>query len=1336
MKKILIVSTLYMALMALLYSKSQTMDIPPEADSASFTFKLNEAVPLSLRFLPLAGAAPEAVTFTPAEEKWDVNKLAPEFKKVKLENHLLKVTLKRNVSFSFYVRPKTFHYNAKDIKTLLPQWQTMPDALQKEIALAVRYDAKNSRVYLDGKYAFSCKGKIRSIEADGKGNYVIGNWNAYTGDAGYYANFEVLDIGATGVADSMKNGKLSLSPGKQLIENIPFDLMPASRSADIAVTRNTNGKGALDVDAFLARDTFDALKEAQVTSVPAGYYSKIHLIFAISPTIGKERKFTVKIGRSSRFGRTTPGGYTDIVLPESDKDFPSNIRKIGTVVNDGRTLDLYLGTFSLALGDYMGLLEPEFKRTGREKFSDYLDVEIFGPRVIRTKPYFSPHLKPTGKPSAVNLFAATLEKAPGSIRMTPARTAYIFNDGEKAEASLKLSAAQSGKYNVEMKILDLRSCNMKPAVYDWEESSERPLRTIKKEAALSAGDNREFKLDLSMPGKGHFAFRLDICYNGERFLTHTGGFVQLAKNDRRATRLESPYSMWWWNGVHDTWADTEDAYRLMHETLGIHKFSYAPFTHQFFCRHVEKQYPALAKEKILPPQMRFYNMPDHIRNDEAKMLERIEKRYQPMYDRYPEVKDVLIFHESYGDITPPEIFGVKKQLTPQEKKRDLSFARVAEVLARWHRKKHPDVKLVFGNQTSSTAIVAALLRSGFDPKYIDKIGLETPGQGSMPERIWQGGTQASLYMKELLKYYRLNIPLTACYEYTALPSRRVGYDGKYAVRDALMAYGNRYDHVYLGTIQTTGNTYTQTIWGDGALLPEPYRYPLPVFPAIHTLTNVLDQAEFARNIQTGSNSIYLQEYSRKRGDYVYAVWAPAGENRMRFVFADGSDIRSIDMYGNSQGEKADFQLNVNAFPRYIISDRKIVRSSVIRRTYAPMPPEMKVVSPLEQTAEVIKLSRALYPEVDVAYINGDFTLTGVNDAEKGKCLEIRLNKKGKISPLNTEFVKLKLSRQIIVKDNMDWIGLWVKGDSGWGKISFDVTDAKGINYISDGVWHDFDCQMTINHDGWRFMRIPFGKTDRELNNPSLGVRWQVNSGWAHSPEPQYPVTITAVNVALRRVAPAPVDWVEVPGCIRIKDLSVAGTSKIVFRQMKPLDSAIQKQLENANVKHLITAGDIEPDGSVSVKDGEIYYAGPQGPIFSSRSLLVKRDEFAYEICFRLHTMRSNRPHTGLSFKIDGRFYFPLSPASRDARFVIPQDKYTVVRVEVKGKNMTCFVNGKKTAQETLSKPLHHLQLIKNGDPVAVQYMAVCELSEKIAAGATVSSVGATNSEDQTNATGN
>ncbi len=1339
MKKISLTLLLFCIAAALsLHGKTQTLTIPTADDSAAFSFKLNTPQTLSLRFIPVSGTAPAPLTFTPMEEKWDVNKLAPEFSKIKLDNHYLKVDIDRRSSFNFYLRPKTFHYNAKDIKELLPQWQAMPNALQKAVALELRFDGTNSRVYLDGKYAFSYPGKFRSIEVSGNDDLAITNWKTFANDLKYYGNFEVLDIGATGVAAAMKDAQISLSPGKQFINGIPFNLMPANQSADIALTKNTNGKGGLDVDAFLARDTFDCLKESQVTSVPAGFYHKLHLIFAIDQSPEKERKFTIKIGRSSRFGRTSPIGYTDVVLPDNDRNFPANIRKVGTITVNGKALALYQGTFTLSLGDYMGLLEPDFKRVGRERFSDYLDVEIFGPRVIATKPYFSPHLKPTGAPSAVNLFAATLEKAPGEFSMTPSRTAYVFNDGDNASASLKLTAAQAGKFKVELRVLNLGDCQLKPAVYDWLESSEKPLKVITKEAELKAGASQEIALDLAMPGKGHFAFRLNIYHNNKRFLTHTGAFVQLAKNDRKATAQESPYSLWWWgNGIHDTWTDIEKAYRLMHDTMGVHQFSYAPFSAHFFHHYVGKQYPALANVKILPPQMRFRNIPDHLRNDEAKMMEHIEKQYKPMYDRYPEVKNALIFHESYGDVTPPEIFGMKKTLTPQEKKRDLSFVKAAEALAKWHRKNHPDVKLIFGNQTSSTAIIAALLRSGFDPKYIDKIGLETPGQGSMPERIWQGGVQASLYMKELLKYYKLDIPLTACYEYTARPNRIVGYDGKYKIRDALMAYGNGYDHIYLGTMQTTGNSYPQTIWGDGFLLPEPYRYPLPELPALHTLTNVLDQAKFLRNVATGSNSIYLQEYTRKRGDYVYAIWAPAGENRLRVVFPHGTSLRSICMYGNAQTEEPTFDLDVNAYPRYIVASKKIQNCSLVKRTYPPMPREMKTVLPLENANEVIMIARALCPEVDVAYINGDFAINSVTDQEKGKCIEVKLNKKGKISPLNTEFVKLKLARQVIVNDNMDWIGLWVKGDSGWGKISFDVTDANGTNFVSDGVWHDFDCQMTINHDGWRFMRFPFDKMDRKLTNPSLGVRWQVNSGWASSPEPKYPVTITAVNVALRRVAPAPVDWVEVPGCIRIKNIAIAGAKDLSFRQMKPLSSAIQKQLENAKVKHLITAGDITPTASITVKNGEICYGGPSGPIFFNRGLPIKREEFAYETRLKLHSTRKGGAHGGLSFKIDGKFYFQLSPTSTDQRFAVPSNQYIVVRVEVRGREMTLRLNGKEVAKETLAKNVYNFQLIKNaGDPIVVQYMAICDLSDENAANASVSNVGATNAEDQGNAVGN
>ena len=98
----------------------------------------------------------------------------------------------------------------------------------------------------------------------------------------------MLDIGATGATDAMKDAAISLTPGKQLIGKIPFEVIAPGKSADIALTKDTKGKSTLDVDAFLARDTFDALKESLVTSVPAGYYHKIHLIFAIDPAVGKE----------------------------------------------------------------------------------------------------------------------------------------------------------------------------------------------------------------------------------------------------------------------------------------------------------------------------------------------------------------------------------------------------------------------------------------------------------------------------------------------------------------------------------------------------------------------------------------------------------------------------------------------------------------------------------------------------------------------------------------------------------------------------------------------------------------------------------------------------------------------------------------------------------------------------------------------------------------------------------------------------------------------------------------------------------------------------------------
>ena len=52
------------------------------------------------------------------------------------------------------------------------------------------------------------------------------------------------------------------------------------------------------------------------------------------------------------------------------------------------------------------------------------------------------------------------------------------------------------------------------------------------------------------------------------------------------------------------------------------------------------------------------------------------------------------------------------------------------------------------------------------------------------------------------------------------------------------------------------------------------------------------------------------------------------------------------------------------------------------------------------------------------------------------------------------------------------IGVWVKGNSGWGEIMWEMQDAKGATYLSQGIYMDWPGNISINFDGWNFLRLP------------------------------------------------------------------------------------------------------------------------------------------------------------------------------------------------------------------------------------------------------------------------
>jgi 4-hydroxy-2-oxoheptanedioate aldolase len=78
------------------------------------------------------------------------------------------------------------------------------------------------------------------------------------------------------------------------------------------------------------------------------------------------------------------------------------------------------------------------------------------------------------------------------------------------------------------------------------------------------------------------------------------------------------------------------------------------------------------------------------------------------------------------------------------------------------------------------------------------------------------------------------------------------------------------------------------------------------------------------------------------------------------------------------------------------------------------------------------------------------------------------------------------------------LGLWVKGNSSWGKVMFESEDAKGGNRRTHAnQYHDWRGELSINFDGWHFIQFPLDagpphhpRISRRTMATSEGREWQ------------------------------------------------------------------------------------------------------------------------------------------------------------------------------------------------------------------------------------------------------
>jgi hypothetical protein len=519
-----------------------------------------------------------------------------------------------------------------------------------------------------------------------------------------------------------------------------------------------------------------------------------------------------------------------------------------------------------------------------------------------------------------------------------------------------------------------------------------------------------------------------------------------------------------------------------------------------------------------------------------------EKRVRMELEKFPHCRDADIFHESYAHYVPAELRDEKPVEDEETVNKAKERVAIGTTAAKFYRERFPNIRLLVGNTSSSDSIIASLLRHGFDHRYMDFIGVEAVGQTCPPEKLWDGGLQGIWLSREVARKFGHDLPVTGCFEFTARTDRNVGprRQAEWYVRDMLVCHAYHFQHINPGVLHDTGNAYFNTLWGaSGLCRRNPWLYPKPAYVAVATLTRVLDQVKPLRLVSTGSTTVYAYEFARGDGQFVYALWTPCGQAGLRLRYAERVTVTQVGFYGDErQLTGRDLKVRCDTAPVYVVGSRKLMSVEIVGRAFAPPPAKFRVAERMNNAdawslVEDATLSNPKSQELPLRQ-PGKFELTQVADKEKGSCLELKLVRNGHVPDIIGEYTVMRLQKPVAVPGTPTDVGLWVKGDSGWEKIIFDIENADGASWRTEGTWHDWPGDLAVCHDGWRFIRFPIDGSSSEVNI-SASPRWKRQSATGGS-KIRFPIKLTGLAVVMNRRALDLTEMRDVPGVLRFRDL--------------------------------------------------------------------------------------------------------------------------------------------------------------------------------------------------------
>lgn len=733
--------------------------------------------------------------------------------------------------------------------------------------------------------------------------------------------------------------------------------------------------------------------------------------------------------------------------------------------------------------------------------------------------------RPVGPASGVRIAAITLEKSPLQFEWKAGTEGSLFEAPERPNFTARLTNISGKEQIFKLEIL----------------VDGKKVQTL--EGTVAAGATAERRIEFREVPLGHHTLEVAVSNAGGKLFSRNTFFGSLPA-DTRKYRDESPLGTWDFGGAHFTSNDFE-LNGALYRKLG---FRYGLFDAT----------PELRKKLGI---LRGNEYAIHGTPSGRKALEGFEKLLKTHPDA---LRTILVFHED--SLSGPHVTRVPDlfhdlpayELNAEEKEKFDKMVTTATDVAEVIRAKYPDVKFSLGN--GPLALREEFYRNKFPSESFDFAGNEAGSFGRPPETQPPDSVanNASLWMdRQLLDAYGYSDKaINQCFEIT-YPGTNPGNlsyqtQADYFVRHILHSMAWRIPQIRVGGIMDVGNSYYFSNWGSSSFFTaRPRIEPKPSAVAVATLSTALDGATYDGFVETESESAYLLRFRKKDGSQVLPHWVVRGTRDFR-VKLDGLLPQTLRLIAGN-GASNDVRAN----------DGAVTFSVSPTPGYLELPPGVTVASvSLGQPKHAVKPSGTVTELDSLSSLEG-WEVGGTRNPELETYNPLTPRRKGRFlfeplkefegeknvlqvtpqpieggKPTMPMYAELNAKKEIILPGEPAEIGLWVNGNSAWGRIIFELEDATGQRWTSIGApskegsagtygigpgstrqtnasadWNTDDSfgLSRINFDGWRYVGFPLPG-----QYPGEGVHWPANAFWKWTSDGvvHYPLKLRKLIVEL------------------------------------------------------------------------------------------------------------------------------------------------------------------------------------------------------------------------------